>query len=103
MALGLKIETEMAKILLVLTFYFIEAFAYGGTYAEWPGWRISTSENIYDDRQKYEHYPSPLMFDGDPSTAWVFSGDTDLWRLWVWKPLFGEGHSEKPLGTISYG
>jgi hypothetical protein len=39
----------------------------------WPGWRVESSEELYLGR-KYTQYPLTYLFDGDPQTAWVFSG-----------------------------
>ena len=38
----------------------------------WPQWEIQSSEELYDET-KYTSYPIPLMLDGDPKTAWVYS------------------------------
>jgi len=72
---------RLIPFLLMLAFS-REAFA-GSSSVWWPGWRISSSEDLSEET-KYSSYPLPLMFDGDPATAWVYSAtqnarDTTEW------------------------
>lgn len=50
----------------------------GPTHVEWGAWKIETSENLYSGR-KYNSYPLFNLVDGDPKTAWVFSGTGKCW------------------------
>lgn len=43
------------------------------TSAFFPGWTIATSEVLYAGK-RHTSYPIANMLDGDPRTAWVFSG-----------------------------
>ncbi len=43
------------------------------TNASWGGWKVSTGEESWFG-MRHSSYPIPLMFDKNPSTAWVFSG-----------------------------
>lgn len=44
---------------------------YSPTCVTWPGWTISSSEDLVGDA-RVTHYSLANMFDGDPRTAWVF-------------------------------
>lgn len=44
-----------------------------GTLISWPGWIVSSTENIYMG-YKHTSFPLTYLFDGDANTAWVFSG-----------------------------
>lgn len=46
---------------------------YVPTHIAWQGWRIASSENLYAG-YRYTRYPLTHLVDGDPRTAWVFSG-----------------------------
>ncbi len=43
------------------------------TFVEWRGWNISSNEGLWAGR-KHTAYPLTYLVDGDPNTAWVFSG-----------------------------
>ena len=49
------------------------------TSAKWNGWEVSTSEELWI-KHRHTSYPIWQMFDGDPKTAWVYSGGFDNWR-----------------------
>jgi len=63
-----------SPLLPVLVWGLCPAFAdYVPTHIEWPGWRMASSENLYAGR-RYSRFPLTYLVDGDPRTAWVFSG-----------------------------
>jgi len=43
------------------------------TLVRWKGWTVLSSEALWRGR-KHREYPLTYLFDGDPKTAWVFSG-----------------------------
>lgn len=47
-----------------------------GTFIAWPEWRIYSTEDTYMGR-RHTSFPLTYLVDGDPDTAWVFSGLTD--------------------------
>jgi hypothetical protein len=47
----------------------------------WKGWRVASSENLFAGEDKHGLYPLTYLFDGDPKTAWFFSGNFDE-RKW---------------------
>lgn len=67
-------STGPARLLPVLMWGLFPAFAdYVPTHIEWPGWRVASSENLYAGH-RYTRFPLTHLVDGDPRTAWVFSG-----------------------------
>jgi hypothetical protein len=67
----------MKKLLisLIVMAACLPALAEGGwnTFIEWRGWRISSNEGLWAGH-KHTAYPLTYLVDGDPNTAWVFSG-----------------------------
>ena len=51
----------------------LAAADYQPTEMRWPGWSVSTSEELFYGRT-HRSYPISHLFDGNPRTAWVFSG-----------------------------
>ena len=43
------------------------------TQIRWYGWTVASDETFFDGR-KHSSFPLTYLVDGDPSTAWVFSG-----------------------------
>jgi hypothetical protein len=43
------------------------------TTISWPGWTVSSNENLYNSARQTP-YPLTHLFDGHAETAWVFSG-----------------------------
>lgn len=61
-------------MLLLLVWVRLPAFAdYVPTQIRWAGWRVASSENLYAGRV-HTGYPLTYLLDGNPRTAWVFSG-----------------------------
>jgi hypothetical protein len=60
-------------LLILLTVPGVVRADYVPTSLSWPGWTVSSSENLYAGR-RHTSYPLVYMLDGDPKTAWVFSG-----------------------------
>lgn len=59
---------------IVLTLAASFAFAdYRPTGIRWHGWEVTTSENLFWGRT-HRSYPLTNLLDGDPRTAWVYSG-----------------------------
>lgn len=46
---------------------------YRPTGIRWHGWEVTTSEDLFAGRT-HRSYPLTNLFDGDPRTAWVYSG-----------------------------
>jgi hypothetical protein len=62
---------------------------YVPTYIKWNGWVIKSSEdgNIHEGQNRY---PLTYLFDGDPTTAWVFRGPRESeTRHFEWKSRYG--------------
>lgn len=60
----------------LLVFVLVAAAAvadYAPTGIHWKGWLIESSEDLSDGK-RHTSYPLTFLFDGDPRTAWVFSG-----------------------------
>ncbi len=60
----------------------------------WPGWRIESSEELsqgmkYSRSRETPSYPLPLMFDGDPATAWVYSASSQEWDKTTFNSRYG--------------
>lgn len=44
-----------------------------GTLIEWPGWSVTSNEDIYIGH-KHTSFPLTYLLDDNPATSWVFSG-----------------------------
>ncbi|MCE5323396.1 hypothetical protein LLG46_08810 [bacterium] len=68
----------MIKKLILIVFLMLIAFPAScdgtNTLIAWPGWIVSSTEDLYMGH-KHTSFPLTNMFDGDVSTAWVFSGN----------------------------
>ena len=64
-----RIPAVLAALLV-----WVPAYAEGwSTYVEWHQWTIRSNEYL-NVGQKHTSYPLTYLVDGDPRTAWVFSG-----------------------------
>jgi hypothetical protein len=76
------------------------AFAdYHPTAIDWPGWRITTSENLYAGKTKRAR-PVSLMVDGNRKTGWVFGGKLTIKDG---SYLFRSRHSVKVASMNKHG
>jgi len=56
----------------------------------WPQWNIQSSEELWDEvGRKYSSYPIPLMLDGNPKIAWVYSAKSKEFDNTVFNSRFG--------------
>lgn len=89
------------KVLLSLCFLlgFAQASWAGSSSVWWPGWSVSSSEDLSGDA-KYHSYPLPLMFDGDAKTAWVYSSQSNDWDKSEFATRYGVKLSSRKTITI---
>jgi hypothetical protein len=81
-------------ILIVLLFCAIHSATAAPSRIWWPGWTISSSEELWQginySRNKWTpNYPLTRLFDGKPSTAWVFSSTAKEWDKWSFRSRYG--------------
>jgi hypothetical protein len=60
-------------VLLTLALSAVAAADYQPTTIQWPGWEVSSSEDLFMGT-RHTSYPLMHLFDGRPETAWVPSG-----------------------------
>ena len=61
-------------VVALLTLACVPAIADGpDTQISWPKWVVSSNERLYIGH-RHTSYPLTYLFDGDPTTAWVYSG-----------------------------
>jgi hypothetical protein len=65
------------RVLLILPLLIVGSLPalsdYDPTHIEWKEWKVSSSEDLSEGRI-HTSYPLTYLFDGDPRTAWVYSG-----------------------------
>lgn len=68
----------------ILLSFALRPAAANGASIWWPGWRITSSEELsqgvkYGNRDDIPTYPLSRLFDGDPNTSWVYSATQPEW------------------------
>jgi hypothetical protein len=88
----------MKKCLLILALCLGSRSAFAAPSSVWwRQWSVSSSEEL-SLGTKYTSYPLPLMLDGDPKTAWVYSATSKEFSKEDFKSRYGvELNPEKPV------
>lgn len=63
----------------------------------WPSWGVASSEELSqgikysrgEEGNETPSYPLPLLFDGNPATAWVYSATSKEWDTTIFNSRYG--------------